>query len=206
MSEKLDFKKELPAYRAPKGAFEVLQIPSLQYLMIDGKGDPNNSAEFTRGIESLYPLAYKLKFLSKVELGRDYVVMPLEGLWWADDMRSFTTLRDKSAWKWTLMIMVPEWLDAEHVEIARERALAKNTGPGIAKVRLERLEEGLCVQSLHIGSFDSEGPLLERMHREAIAEAGLELAGKHHEIYLSDFRRTASEKLRTILRQPVQVA
>lgn len=206
MVRKMDFKRELESYRAPRGTFQQLQVPSLQYLMIDGQGDPNSSPAFARGIEALYPLAYKLKFLSKLELGRDYVVMPLEGLWWADDMESFTSRRDKSTWSWTLMIMVPDWLGAGHFDRAFEQATAKTPAEGIDRVRLAKLEEGLCVQTLHVGSFDEEGPVLEKMHTEAISGAGLQLVGKHHEIYLSDFRRTAPDKLRTILRQPVRPA
>lgn len=201
---KQDFKREMEAYRAPRGKFQHLQIPTLQYLMIDGQGDPNSSPAFTQGIEALYPLAYKLKFLSKLELGLDYVVMPLEGLWWAEDMDSFTSRRDKSAWSWTLMIMVPHWLGVEHFTQALSQATATSSPERIDEVRLESLEEGECVQTLHVGSFDEEGPILKRMHTEAIIGQGLQLTGKHHEIYLSDFRRTAPDKLRTILRQPVR--
>ncbi|WP_431710916.1 GyrI-like domain-containing protein [Glutamicibacter uratoxydans] len=204
MSSKLDFKKELASYRAKRGEFEVLHLPALQYLMIDGQGDPNASTEFSASIEALYPVAYKLKFLSKIELGRDYVVPPLEGLWWADDLRSFSSRRDKATWKWTLMLMLPAWLGTEHVERVREQLRVKNPVERLDDIRVQLLAEGLCVQTLHVGSFDDEGPVIEKMHTEAIADAGLKLAGKHHEIYLNDFRRTDRDKLRTILRQPVQ--
>jgi len=202
MAEKIDFKRQLPAYRAPKGSFEVIEVPALRYLMIDGQGDPNTSTQFAEAIEALYPLAYKLKFASKNELDRDYVVMPLEGLWWAEDMGAFTSRRDKSRWQWQLMIMVPGWINAELFEQALGQVAAKNAPPRIEEVRLEELAEGLCIQTLHEGPFDDEGGVLKRMHEAADAQ-GLRLSGKHHEIYLSDFRRTAPEKLRTILRQPV---
>lgn len=202
MAEKIDFKRQLPAYRAPRGSFEVIEVPALRYLMIDGQGDPNTSTQFTEAIEALYPLAYKLKFASKNELDRDYVVMPLEGLWWAEDMDAFTSRRDKSRWQWQLMIMVPGWINAGLFEQALGQVAAKNAPPRIEEVRLEELAEGLCIQTLHEGPFDDEGGVLERMHEAADAQ-GLRLSGKHHEIYLSDFRRTAPEKLRTILRQPV---
>ncbi|MBM2620430.1 GyrI-like domain-containing protein [Actinoplanes sp. LDG1-06] len=187
---KVDFKKTIPAYRARRG-FDLIDVPDLQYLMVDGHGDPNTGV-FTEAVEALYPVAYKLKFASKKTLGRDYVVMPLEGLWWADDMDSFTAARDKSQWHWTLMIMVPEWIGAEMV--------ASVATPG---VRLETLSEGRCVQTLHVGSYDDEAGVLDEMHRSFIPSYGLRMTGKHHEIYLSDRRKTEPAKLRTILRQPV---
>jgi len=200
--EKVDLKKELAAYTARRGEFEVVEIPDLQYLMIDGYGDPNTAQEYADALAALYPLAYKLKFFSKRELGRDYTVMPLEALWWAEDMATFTSGRDKSQWHWTAMILVPDWLTAEHVEIAREAAAAGDA-PVLDRVRLQTLVEGLCVQTLHIGSYDDEGPVLQEMHEGFIPSQGLRMVGKHHEIYLSDARRTAPEKLKTILRQPV---
>ncbi len=200
---KIDFKKTLDAYRARRGRFRILEVPELQYLMIDGVGDPNTSPAFAEAVEALYPVAYKLKFASKRDLGRDYVVMPLEGLWWADDMDAFTSARDKSRWDWTMMIMVPDWIDREMFDTAVARAAAKNRPARLEDVSLETLAEGRCVQTLHVGSFDAEGEVLDRLHHEFVPEHGLRLAGKHHEIYLSDFRRVAPEKLRTILRQPV---
>lgn len=195
---KVDLKKEIAAYTARRGELAVVEVPPMSYLMVDGHGDPNTSRAYADALASLYPVAYKLKFLSKREVGRDYVVPPLEGLWWADDMEAFTTGRDKSRWDWTMMILVPDWLGAEHVDAARSAA-----GELPAQVRLETLEEGLCVQTLHIGPYDDEGPVLKEMHERYIPEQGLRMVGKHHEIYLSDARRTAPEKLRTILRQPV---
>jgi hypothetical protein len=191
MTDKIDFKKTLDAYRAQQGRFRILDVPDLRYLMIDGHGDPNTSAAFTAAVEALYPVAYRLKFASKRDLGRDYVVPPLEGLWWADDMAAFTTARDKSRWDWTLMLMVPDWID---------ETLAK---PLLGDLRLETLSEGRCVQTLHVGSFEAEKDVLAHLHGEVIPGQGLRLAGTHHEIYLSDFRRVAPEKQRTILRQPV---
>ena len=197
MAEKVDFKREIAAYRAPKGRFAVVDAPDLQYLMIDGHGDPNTGAAFAEATAALYPLAYRLKFASKKSLGRDYVVMPLEGLWWADDMAAFTAARDKSRWDWTLMIMVPDWIDQEMVATA---------GGGAGGVRLATLSEGRCVQTLHVGPYDAEAEVLARMHDEFIPGHGLRMTGRHHEIYLSDARRAAPDKLRTILRQPVAVS
>lgn len=203
MTGKVDFKRTLDAYQAKRDRFRIVDVPGLQYLMIDGHGDPNTSPAFTGAIEALYPVAYKLKFASKRDLGRDYVVMPLEGLWWADDMDFFTAARDKSRWNWTLLIMVPEWIDRDMFTAAVEQAGAKNRPARLADVRLESLSEGRCVQTLHVGSFDDEADVLARMHHEFIPDNGLHMTGRHHEIYLSDFRRVAPEKQRTILRQPV---
>lgn len=198
---KTDFKKEIAAYSAPRGRFQIVEVPSLQFLMIDGHGDPNDSPLYTESVAALYPLAYRLKFLSKRELDRDHVVMPLEGLWWADDMASFTSGRDKSQWDWTMMIMVPPEITAGHLDRVRAEA---DAAPALARVRLERFDEGLCVQTLHVGSYDDEAPVLAAMHERFIPDEGLRMTGKHHEIYLGDPRRTAPEKLRTILRQPVE--
>lgn len=204
MTDKTDFKKDLDAYRATLREFRIVEVPDLHYLMIDGHGNPNSSATFTHAIEALYPVAYKLKFASKKELGRDYVVMPLEGLWWAEDMDAFTTYRDKSRWDWTLMIMVPEWVDQDLFATAVQQAGAKNGAARLDEIRLEPLSEGRCVQTLHIGSYDDEAELLARMHHEFIPAHGLKMTGKHHEIYLSDARKVAPDRLRTILRQPVR--
>lgn len=202
MTAKTDFKKTLDSYSTRAGHFRVLDVPELRYLMIDGHGDPNTPA-FAEAVRALYPVAYKLKFAAKRELGRDHVVMPLEGLWWSGDMDAFTTARDKSRWDWTLMIMVPDWTGQDMFAAAVAQAGAKNAPARLEDVRLAPLSEGRCVQTLHVGPFDEEGPVLERMHREFIPSQGLRLGGRHHEIYLSDLRRTAPERLRTILRQPV---
>ena len=203
MPEKIDFKKTLDSYRARQNEFRIVDVPEMQYLMIDGHGDPNTSPAFGAAIETLYPVAYKLKFSSKRDLGRDYVVPPLEGLWWADDMDSFTVARDKSRWDWTLMLMVPDWIGEAMFSAALDEVRDRAAPARLDDVRLESLVEGLCVQTLHVGSFDDEAPVLARMHDEFIPGRGLRMTGKHHEIYLSDFRKVAPEKRRTILRQPV---
>jgi hypothetical protein len=203
MTDKTDFKRTLDAYRARRDRFRITRVPDLRYLMVDGHGDPNTSPAFTEAVEALYPVAYKLKFASKRGLGRDYVVMPLEGLWWAEDMDAFTAARDKSRWAWTMMIMVPDWIDQDMFAAAVERVAAGKRPARLDDVRLETLSEGLCVQTLHVGSFDDEADVLRRMHHEFVPDNGLRLAGRHHEVYLSDFRRAAPDKLRTILRQPV---
>ena len=201
---KVDLKKQIAAYTAPRGSFEIVDVQPLRYLMADGHGDPNTSELYGDVVSAIFGVAYKLKFFSKVELDRDYVVMPLEGLWWADDMATFTTQRDKSRWSWTMMSLVPDWIEPEHVDRAREVARQKGGPPAIDALRFEELAEGRCVQTLHIGSYDDEAPVLDEMHRRFIPEAGLRMTGRHHEIYLTDPRRSAPERLRTILRQPVE--
>ena len=205
-TDKIDFKREIAAYRARRGRFEVVDVPDLRYLMIDGHGDPNTAPAFTEAVEALYPLAYTLKFASKRALGRDYVVMPLEGLWWSEDMAAFTVSRDKSRWSWTLMIMTPDWIDQSLFDEARAQVAAKDCPRRLDEIRLATLSEGRCVQTLHVGSFDTETEVLARMHDEFIPQNALRMVGRHHEIYLGDFRRVAPEKLRTILRQPVAAA
>lgn len=200
---KTDFKKQIETYSAPRGKFEVVTVPAMQFLMIDGHGDPNTSKAYEEALTTIYPMAYKLKFFNKGELDRDYAVMPLEALWWSDDMDFFTTARDKSRWDWTLMNMVPNWITAEHVEAARQAVERKGGAPALDALRLETFNEGLAVQTLHVGSYDDEAPVLDTMHNDFILARSLQMTGKHHEVYLTDSRRTAADKLRTILRQPV---
>lgn len=201
IAAKVDLKRDLSAYRAKKGVFDLVDVPPLRYLMIDGAGDPNTQP-YRDAVTTLFTVAYKLKFLSKRELGRDYVVMPLEALWWSDDMATFTTDRDKSRWSWTALILVPDWITDDLV--ARARAAAADA-PALGLLRIDTLEEGRCVQTLHVGPFDDEGPVLDDLHHRFVPEHGLRMTGRHHEIYLSDIRRTDPAKLRTILRQPVAV-
>lgn len=200
---KIDFKKTLDSYQAKHKQFKIIDVPSMQYLMVDGHGDPNASQEFKDALEALYPVAYKLKFASKIELDKDYVVPPLEGLWWAEDMTTFTSARDKASWDWTMMLMTPDWITQQMFDDALEKVKKKSVPTSLHKVRLETLEEEQCVQTLHVGSFDDEAPVLEEMHTKFIPQNNLKMAKKHHEIYLSDFRRVDPSKLRTILRQPV---
>lgn len=203
MDGKLDLKRAERAYfSAPQDEFADQIIPSFQYLMIDGKGSPGESPEYAAALAALYPLAYATKFLSKRDFHRDYVVPPLEGLWWADDRSAFTQANRRDEWRWTLMLMVPEWITADHVATAR----ASKPGIDTASVRLASHEDGRSLSILHLGPFANEAPLLHRLHHEVMPARGLTFNGEHHEIYLSDPRRTAPEKLRTILRQPVKPA
>ena len=189
-------------WQPPAGVFSLVDVPKLQFAMIDGKGDPNTSEEYRHAIEWLYSVSYPLKFMSKKELGKDYGVAPLEGLWWAEDMSSFLT-GDKDLWSWTMMIMQPDWIPAEMFEAALEKARAK-LGQPPESLRLQSFHEGLAVQIMHIGPNSAEGPTILRLHEEFLPANGLVESGKHHEIYLGDPRKAAPEKLKTVIRQPVK--
>jgi hypothetical protein len=204
MGSALDFKRQLKhLYQPSAKEFVVVDVPPMQFLMIDGHGDPNTAQEYQDALEALYAVAYTLKFTSKKVLEMDYVVPPPEGLWWAEDMDVFTASSDKGTWDWTMMIMQPEWVTQEMFEEAVAQVGKKKNPPALPRLRLEMYDEGLAVQIMHIGSYDAEGPTIARMHA-FIAEYGYEPAGKHHEIYLSDPRRTATEKMKTVLRQPMR--
>lgn len=201
---KVDFKKELRELFAPPKKFVIVDVPEMQFLMVDGHGDPNVAQEYQDAVEALYAVAYKIKFMSKKQLGQDYIVPPLEGLWWAEDMEAFTAARDKSQWDWTMLIMTPEWITSEMYVEALELVRKGKNPTALDKVRLKKYLEGLCVQIMHIGSYDDEGPTLMKLHREFLPENNYAENGKHHEIYLGDPRRVAPEKLKTVLRQPVR--
>jgi hypothetical protein len=202
--EKLDLKKQWRnLYQPPTGGITFVRVPPLTYLMVDGEGDPNKSKAFEQAVEALYSLSYTLKFsLKKGPRAIDYGVMPLEGLWWADDPRVFFEA-DKSTWKWTAMIVQPEFISRANVDAAFDQVRKKKNPAALDCVRFEILDEGDSVQTLYLGPFSEEAPTIQRMH-DTIHAAGKELYGKHHEIYLSDPRRTAPAKLRTILRQPMR--
>lgn len=204
--EKVDFKKELDyLYKPSSKEFSIVTVPPLKYLMVDGEGDPNTSTDYAEAIEALYSVSYTLKFMSKKELGQDYVVPPLESLWWADDMSAFAK-GHKESWKWTAMIMVPDWITKPMVKQAIKAVSAKKENSKLGELRHESLKEGKSVQILHIGPYDKEGPMLSRMHNEFMPANNLVFNGKHHEIYMSDPRKVAPEKLRTVVRQPVMKA
>ena len=200
---KTDFKKTLKHLYNPPRRFVTVDVPEMQFVMVDGHGDPNTTQDYKDAVEALYAVAYKIKFMSKKGLEKDYIVPPLEGLWWAEDMETFIT-RDKSQWDWTMMIMTPDWISAEFFADAVGQVRKGKDPAALDKVRLERYHEGLSVQIMHIGSYDDEGPVLSQMHSDFIPNNGYVENGKHHEIYLSDPRRVAPEKLKTVLRQPIK--
>lgn len=201
---KIDFKTEYKSlYSAPQKEFALIEVPPLPYLMFDGHGNPNTAPVYQQAVEALYSLSYTLKFMSKRAFDRDYVVGPLEGLWWAKDMTAFTSGR-KDDWSWTMMILQPEWIEPAHLAAAKSEVLMKKGLPGVEDVRLEVLNEGLCAQILHVGSYADEAPTLARLHKEWLPANGLKETGHHHEIYLSDPRKVEPAKLKTLLRQPVE--
>ena len=201
--QKIDLKKDLRHLYQPS-AKEVVQVdlPNLNFLMVDGQGNPNTSQEYARAVEALFTVSYAIKFMVKKGLlAIDYGVMPLEGLWWAEDMRVFSS-GDKSNWLWTMMILQPEFVTSEMIERAMADVRKKKNPAAISKLRLETFSEGPCAQILHIGPFSEEGPTIEKVHQFIGSRSGL--TGKHHEIYLSDIRKANPAKWKTIIRQPMQ--
>ena len=203
--EKLDLKKTLKFLYDAKPEPRMVEVPPLQFLMVDGAGDPNTSVEYAEAVQALYSLGYTLKFKAKKELAIDYPVMALEGLWWADDMHDFSTAR-KADWKWTMMLSTPDFVSPELVEAARAEAGRKKPSASLARLRFATFSEGLAGQVMHIGPYAAEAPTIQRLHAfihgQGYSFDGLEQ--KHHEIYLSDPRRSAPEKMKTIIRQAVK--
>jgi hypothetical protein len=205
---KIDLKKEnKELYNPLKDHPSIVDVPEMKFLMIDGQGDPNTSKEYQDAMEALFPVSYKTKFISKKEKSQDYVVMPLEGLWWVDNMEDFS-IEDKSSWEWTAMIRQPDFITKNMIEQAMEEVESKKNPDALPKMRFESLKEGLSAQIMYIGPYSEEGPTVEKLHN-FIHENGYEFDGskpgqKHHEIYLSDMRRTKPERLKTIIRQPIR--
>ena len=200
--KKINLKKELSEYYNPsKAKVSFVDVPAMNFLMVDGKGDPNTAKSYAEAIETLYSVSYTLKFtVKKGEMAIDYGVMPLESLWWVEDMTKFDPEK-KDDWLWTAMIMQPDFITKEMVEEARDSIRIKKNPKALSLLRFETFREGPCAQIMHIGPFSEEGPNIAKIHK-AIEDSGHQLSGKHHEIYLSDFRRTAPERLRTVVRQP----
>ena len=203
--KKIDLKKDLKQlYQASAKEVVQLDVPSFQFLMVDGRGDPNTSTEYAQAVEALFSVSYTAKFmLKKGPQQLDYAVMPLEGLWWADDMSAFET-DDKAKWQWTMMIMQPSFVAPETIRAAMAEVRKKKKPPALDQLRLENFCEGLCAQVLHIGPFAEEGPTIERLHQFIDARTGR--TGKHHEIYLSDIRRADPKRWKTIIRHPMKRA
>lgn len=204
---KVDFKKAFKTEYAPSAkAASLAEIPPMSYLMIDGKGHPEDNPAWNESIEALYPLAFGLKFMFKKNTPPtgyfDYVVPPLEGLWWLAKGDPGAYLQNREDWRWTMMIRQPDFITEEMVQEKLAEVQAKKGLPGLEKVRFEQMNEGLVVQIMHIGPFSEEPATLEVLHG-FIQENGYDFRGKHHEIYLSDPRRANPAKMKTVLRQPV---
>lgn len=199
---KTDFRKKLKTLYAPRtGTFAEVEVPALNFVKVDGHGDPNVTQDYARAVKALYGMSYAMKFAARDLLDRDYVVPPLEGLWWADDPAAFVARR-KEEWHWTMMIMVPDFVTRDMFDAAARKTRRK--GPLPPGLRLERCNEGLSLQTMHIGSYDTEAPTLAQLHDQIMPERGLTFNGPHHEIYISDPRRTDAGRLKTVLRQPVR--
>lgn len=200
---KIDLKKELKLLYQPSPKEVVLvDVPTMNYLMVDGQGDPNKSQSYADAVEALFTVSYAVKFMvKKGEMAIDYGVMPLEGLWWADDMSQFSTT-DKSNWYWTMMIMQPDFVTIQIVGNAIDEVTKKKNPAAISKMRFESLSEGKCAQILHVGPFSEEGPTVQKVHQ--FIDSRAKRTGKHHEIYLSDIRKAAPAKWKTIIRQPMR--
>ena len=202
--EKIDYKKQLSEfYGAKVGKPVTVKVPKINYLMIDGHGDPNKSKQYVDAIQTLYAVAYTIKFMVKKELGKDFGVMPLEGLWWTEKMADFK-VDDKSNWLWTAMIMQPDFITKEMFERAVKQATEKKNPVSIEKIRFEAYDEGRSAQVIYVGPYSGEGPTIMKLHEYIIGQGGkLDGTNKHHhEIYLGDPRRTDPSKLKTIIRQP----
>ncbi len=201
--QKINFKKELKGlYKASAKKVEIVDVPSMNFLMIDGEGDPNTSQAYKDSVEALFGLSYAIKFMvKKGDLRIDYGVLPLEGLWWGDDMSGFS-VENKTAWKWTSLMMQPDLVTREMVEEATEQVRKKKNPAALSKARFESYTEGKAAQIMHVGPFSEEGPTVRKVH-DFMEENGYKHSGKHHEIYLSDIRRAAPEKWKTIIRQPI---
>lgn len=199
--DKLDLKRTLRHLYAPSATVEVVDVPRLCCLMIDGQGDPNTTPAYAEAVEALFSVSYTAKFmLKRGPAAVDYAVMPLEGLWWAEDPAAFAA-NERARWHWTMLIVQPDIVDAHVADEAIDQVRAKKRLPAVERLRLEDFTEGRCAQTLHVGPFSQEGPTIARVHA-FIAERS-QLTGKHHEIYLSDVRRADPAKWRTIIRQPM---
>ncbi|GAC43623.1 GyrI-like domain-containing protein [Paenibacillus popilliae] len=203
----IDFKKDFKALYQPKSTPSVIDVPEMTFIAIDGKGDPNTSADYADAVESLYGLSYAIKMGNKSIL--EYVVPPLEGFWSvADDFKGGgAVITDKNKFVWTMSIRQPDFVTAEVFEAAKSSLAKKKPNLDISKARLEKRTEGLCVQVMHIGSYDDEPATITAMEQYA-AENGYAIdineVSRHHEIYLSDPRKVAPEKLKTVIRHPIR--
>jgi hypothetical protein len=200
--DKVDLKKELKSlYNPTAKEVTAIDVPAMNFLAIDGEGSPA-SQQYREAVEALFSVSYQLKFMVKKGRGIDYAVMPLEGLWWVDDMAQYAS-KSRDEWKWTAMIMQPKYVTAEDVKQAIEQTGKKKNLPALPKLRFESFQEGKAAQIMYTGPFADEGPTIQKIH-SYIQKSNHALSGKHHEIYLNDPSRTAPEKLKTILRQPMK--
>jgi hypothetical protein len=200
--DKIDLKKELKnLYNPSSKEVTVVDVPSMNFLLVNGEGAPT-SPQYSEAIETLFSVSYTLKFMVKKSKDIDYAVMPLEGLWWVDDMTKFSA-DQKDEWKWTAMIMQPKYVTADDVNLAVEQVSKKKKLHALPKIRFESFMEGPAAQIMYVGPFSAEGPTIAKIHLH-IQNSGYVISGKHHEIYLNNPAKVAPEKIKTILRQPMK--
>lgn len=205
--DKFDYKKIHKEFYTATSKPKLLVVPEFKYITISGEGNPNTSEMFSNAVQTLYPIAYTLKFM--IKKGKtaltpcDYNIMPLEGQWWADDMENFIT-RNKDSWKWKIQLFMPDFITEDLLDEAKNAVKKKNDLEMLPLVTFEKIADGPSAQIMHIGSFDSEYPTIKTLH-DFIENNGKKLSGLHREIYLSDFRKTAPERLKTIIRQPFDI-
>jgi hypothetical protein len=200
--DKVDLKKEFKnLYNPSAKEVSVVDVPAMNFLVVDGEGAPS-SPQYSAAVEALFSVAYSLKFMVKKGKEIDYPVMPLEGLWWVEDMTKFSADR-KDEWKWTAMIMQPKYVTSDEFNLAVEQVKKKKNPAALPKVRFERFKEGPAAQIMYVGPFSAEEPTIVKIHAH-IQNGGNVLSGKHHEIYLNNPATTAPEKLKTIIRQPMK--
>ena len=199
-----DFRKQMSAFITARREPAVVRLPDLKYLSITGRGHPSKDPGFREAVQALYTLAYTLKFSGRPgSAQREMPVLPLDGLWWQAGRKGFDPHAPRATWRWRAMLAMPGFVTEAKLAMARKQAMAKRPQAMLRRVRLVRWKEGVCAQVLHIGPYAAEAPTIQRLH-EFIKEKGYRPAGHHHEIYLSDPRRTSPKNLKTILRQPMR--
>jgi hypothetical protein len=207
--EKIDLKKALKHLYAPSPKkVELVDVPAFNFVMVDGAIEPGQSPgtspSFQLAMQALYGISYTLKFMSKLNKANplDYVVMGLEGLWWVEDGKF--DIRETDNWKYTVMILQPDHITQVMFQEGLTQLRKKKPSPGLDWVRFERFQEGLCVQTMHIGPYADEPATVARMDAFAEANGYTVALGKHHEIYLGDPRKGDPAKMKTVLRHPVK--
>ena len=201
---------KIDLYRLHKDQYVEAKKPVLvnvgpaTYLAVDGRGSPGGEA-FTAGVGALYAVAYTIKMTRKFAGRQDYAICKLEGLWWLDDERCDWASVPQDQWNWRLMIRTPDFVGRRDLDHAVKTLLDKGKEPQCRQVRLESMTEGQCIQMLHVGPYDQVGRTIARLCESAEGQ-GLRFSGRHHEIYLSDPRRVAPERLKTTIRHPVAKA
>ncbi len=198
---KLDMKKSLKSCYVSKKSIQFIEVPKIKYICFQGKGDPSVCQDYQDAMGVLYGLAYTIKFIYKA-MEKDFVVMPLEGNWWSEPGTKFSEI-SRDEWLWEVMIAVPDYVEESIFDDARIKLKDKKDPKGLEKATFREIHDGLAAQFLYIGPYSDEGPYIEEMHKY-VKDQGYKLRDRHREIYLSDPRRASPEKLKTIIRHPIE--